>query len=241
MRTGTLLSIGVLLLAASRPLSQGTGSTPQPPQRTEIKPELETHTFKRRIGEIRERTIPIVDVHANWNEHKQDKKIYEAEKGWIICSYSVQVPTKSNRANYGINKRVAPDFADPTLVTSMAQDLINYAREHNDEKSRIRLENFSRSYDQLFQRGCSSWSRLEFSYDVRGSGKWFDRYGAWIKANWRLKEVCVLTSAEIEILKYKVKRTIDEGGELNSLISDTGLPYTTPGASKSPDKQSPEG
>jgi hypothetical protein len=149
------------------------------------------------------------------------KKAYEAEKGWIIYSYEVKVRSKSRRANYSIDKRAAgSDFAEKETIEKIAQELIDYSQEHKDDKSKERLEKFFRSYSDFYQHIQSSQSRLEFSFDIRGSGKWYDQYGGWLNADWALKEARVLSPYEAQVLKYKIMRAIDQGKSLDNLIQD---------------------
>ena len=214
MTTSHYILRAFLLIAATSAYAQGTA----PPKQV-TNTNLAAYKFENRIGEIRKKTVPLVNVRADWDEEKTDKKVYEAEKGWALYSYMVKERSKSRRANYSVDKRAAgSDFEAKETLEKIAQELTDYAKEKGDDKSKERLQTFFRNYTDFYQHIKSSQSRLEFSYDIKGSGKFWDRYGGWLNADLEVEEARMITPDETAALKAEIKQRIDAKKGLDDLL-----------------------
>lgn len=202
-----------LLVFAQNPTPQK--SIPESKSNT----DRSSYKSENRIGEIRKKVVPIVNIRADWNETKEGKKVYEAEKGWALYAYKVIERSKSRRANYSVDKRAAgSDFEQKETLEKIAQELTDYAREKGDDKSKERLETFFRDYTDFYQHVKSSQSRLEFSYDITGSGKFWDQYGGWLDADLEIEEARLITPDETDALRTEIRRRIDAKKSLDDIL-----------------------
>jgi hypothetical protein len=210
---------------------------------TPIRPDFEQYKFDGTIGETKVlKRKKVAKFHVGGTDSVRKTFVYEPPPGWTILDFQLHERSKGGDAGYTPRLTAKNShYAAQDKINDVFENVGKYAAEYNkfavkselDETQKTLLE-WSRNFESANNHlEVEFWgkSRVEGLHNVPLVGSVGNTITAFLDLEATITIARVMTDAEAEIVKYRLKRLIDEGKDVRELVKPLETPTPTPAPS----------